>query len=93
MLTQRNAETVEPTFEDLYAVGTLARVVKVIRLGPSNYSVVLNGLGRFRLLEPHGLEPYMRADIERVAEAPERDRELDALGAEAAREHARGARR
>ena len=50
VLTQRNAETVEPTFEDLYSVGTLARVVKVIRLGPANYSVVLNGLGRFRLL-------------------------------------------
>src|SRR5947199_10422718 len=44
VLTQRNADTVEPAFEDLYAVGTLARVVKVIRLGPSNYSVVLNGL-------------------------------------------------
>src|SRR6187399_3592553 len=49
VLTQKNAETVEPTFEDLYTVGTLARVVKVIRLGPSNYSVVLNGLGRFSL--------------------------------------------
>src|SRR5580692_3442356 len=42
VLTQRNADTVEPTFEDLYSIGTLARVVKVIRLGPSNYSVVLN---------------------------------------------------
>jgi ATP-dependent Lon protease len=68
VLTQRSAETVEPTFEDLYGIGTLARVVKVIRLGPSNYSVVLNGLGRFRLLTPHGLEPYMRAEVQRVPE-------------------------
>src|SRR5688500_2026919 len=70
VLTQRSAETVEPTFEDLYDVGTLARVVKVIRLGPSNYSVVLNGLGRFRMLSPHGLEPYMRAEVQRVPEPP-----------------------
>jgi ATP-dependent Lon protease len=68
VITQRSADTVEPTFEDLYAVGTLARVVKVIRLGPSNYSVVLNGLGRFRLITPHGLEPYMRAEVQRVPE-------------------------
>ena len=68
VLTQKNAETVEPTFDDLYTVGTLARVVKVIRLGPANYSVVLNGLGRFKLLATHGLEPYMRADVQRVAE-------------------------
>src|SRR5262245_5924912 len=71
VLTQKNAETVEPTFEDLYAVGTLARVVKVIRLGPSNYSVVLNGLGRFRLMAAHGLEPYMRGDVQRVSEEPD----------------------
>ena len=57
VLTQRNADTVEPGFEDLYGIGTLARVVKVIRLGPSNYSVVLNGLGRFKLKEPLGLPP------------------------------------
>src|SRR6185295_17952198 len=70
VLTQKSAETVEPTFEDLYEVGTLARVVKVIRLGPSNYSVVLNGLGRFRLITPHGLEPYMRAEVQRIPEPP-----------------------
>src|SRR3954463_1517360 len=80
VLTQRNPETVEPVFEDLYDVGTIARVVKVIRLGPSNYSVVLNGLGRFRVKGLARLEPYMRAKIERIPESLVRDVELDALG-------------
>jgi ATP-dependent Lon protease len=80
VLTQRNADTVEPGFEDLYAVGTLARVVKVIRLGPSNYSVVLNGLGRFKLKQPLGLEPFMRAEIERVPEPTELLPDLRELG-------------
>ena len=80
VLTQRNADTVEPAFEDLYAIGTLARVVKVIRLGPSNYSVVLNGLGRFKLKQPSGLEPYMKAEIERVAEPTEMGTDLRELG-------------
>jgi ATP-dependent Lon protease len=80
VITQRNAETVEPTFDDLYEVGTLARVVKVIRLGPSNYSVVLNGLGRFRLAAPHGLEPYMRAEVQRVPEPASPSEGLSDLG-------------
>src|SRR5262245_1358963 len=80
VLTQRNADTVEPAFEDLYGVGTLARVVKVIRLGPSNYSVVLNGLGRFKLKQPLGLEPFMRAEIERIPEPTEVGPELRELG-------------
>ncbi len=81
IVSQRDAEIDEPRFQDLYEVGTLARVVKVLRLGPSNYSVVLHGLARFHLTQPGVLEPYMRARVRRVAEDLERDAELDALGA------------
>jgi ATP-dependent Lon protease len=81
IVSQRDAEVDEPRFPDLYEVGTLARVVKVLRLGPSNYSVVLHGLARFQLTQAGVLEPYMRARVRRVAEALERDAELDALGA------------
>ncbi|NUP12154.1 MAG: endopeptidase La [Polyangiaceae bacterium] len=89
VLSQISPDVDEPTFKDLYTVGTLARVVKVIRLGQSNYSVVLNGLGRFRVKDPSAntggravqtLEPYMRAAIERIPESLARDVELDALG-------------
>src|SRR5690606_12285600 len=80
IVTQRDAETVEPTFEELYTHGTLARVVKVVRLGPSNYSVLLNGVARFRVAQPHGLEPYMRADVTRVAETATGGEELRRLG-------------
>ncbi len=81
VLSQLRPETNEPTFDELYAVGTIARVVKVIRLGPSNYSVVLNGLGRMRVLAPVAREPYMQARVARVPERRVRDVELDALGA------------
>jgi len=81
IVSQRDAEVDEPRFEDLYSVGTLARVVKVLRLGPSNYSVVLHGLARFRIGQFAGLEPYMRARVRRVPEDLERDVEIDALAA------------
>jgi ATP-dependent Lon protease len=81
ILSQRDAGVDEPRFGDLYEVGTIARVVKVIRLGPQNYSVVLHGLGRLRLTEQGPLEPYMRAYVRRIPEDIERDVELDTLGA------------
>ncbi len=81
VLSQRSSEVDEPTFKELYTIGTVARVVKVIRLGANNYSVVLNGLGRFRVKGITSLEPYMRAKIERIPESLVRDVELDALGA------------
>jgi ATP-dependent Lon protease len=82
IVSQRDADVDEPGFEDIYDVGTVARVVKVIRLGPSNYSVVLHGLSRLKLAGKVGLEPYMRAKIRRVAEDLERDSELDLLGSQ-----------
>ncbi len=81
IVSQRDADIDEPEFSDLYEVGTLARVVKILRLGPSNYSVVLHGLGRFQIAQPTSLEPYMRARLRRIAEHPEKDPELNVLGA------------
>src|SRR5215467_872902 len=81
IVSQREAEVDEPGFQDLYEVGTVARVVKVIRLAPSNYSVVLHGLARLKMASPVSLEPYMRARVARIQEDLERDAELDALGA------------
>jgi ATP-dependent Lon protease len=80
IVSQKAADVDEPAFEDLFDVGTVARVVKVIRLGPANYSVVLHGLSRMSVLAPVMLEPYMRAKIRRVPEDLERDVELDQLG-------------
>ncbi len=83
VVAQRDATIVEPTFEDLYMVGTLARVVKVIRLNANSYSVVLNGVGRFHIAEPLGLEPYMRARILRIVDEPAREEDdIETLAAE-----------
>ncbi len=79
VIAQRDPDVVEPTFDDLYEVGTLARVVKVIRLGSANYSVVLNGLGRFRVVRPVGYEPFMKAAIERLRTGPGPSEELEEL--------------
>ena len=80
IVSQRDGDVDEPGWGDVYDVGTVARVVKVIRLGAQNYSVVLHGLSRMKMVAPVSLEPYMRARVERIAEDLERDPELDALG-------------
>ncbi|MCC6645464.1 MAG: endopeptidase La [Polyangiaceae bacterium] len=79
VVAQRAADVDDPSFDDLYDVGTLARVVKVIRMGASNYSVVLSGLGRFRLTHAVSQEPFLTADVVRLSEQLGRDPELDEL--------------
>jgi ATP-dependent Lon protease len=80
VVSQRSAQVDEPAFADIFSLGTVARVIKVIRLGPSNYSVVLHGISRFELAEQEALEPFMRGRVRRLADSLERDPQVDAIG-------------
>ncbi len=81
VVTQRDSELDDPRIGELYTIGTLARVVRVIRLGQANYSVVIHGLSRLRIVSAVSEEPYLRARVSRIVEDLERDAEIDALGA------------
>ena len=51
VVTQRRAEEEDPGAADLYTVGTVARIVKLLKMGEDNYSLVVQGLARFRVLD------------------------------------------
>ncbi|MGF1467775.1 MAG: endopeptidase La [Sandaracinaceae bacterium] len=81
VVAQHQPEVEDPTFDQVYGLGTVARVLKVIRLSSGNYSVVLQGICRMRRTEPLGREPFMKARVERIHEVPVRGVEIDALTA------------
>jgi ATP-dependent Lon protease len=89
VVTQHKPEVEDPTFDQVYHTGTIARVLKVIRLNSGQYSVVLQGVSRMRIEETLGRHPTMRARVHRYHEAPVVDVEIEALAAhlrESARE-------
>ncbi len=88
VVAQKKLETEDPTFEEVHDLGTVARVLKVIRLSSGNYSVVLQGVARMRILESETRNPCMRARVSRIHETPTRSVEIDAL-AESLRESMR----
>jgi ATP-dependent Lon protease len=79
IVTQRDARTEEPGPTDLYSVGCAARILKVIKLAKDNFSVILQGVSRIRLLEVSGQDPFMTAKVQPLPDAPSTDVELDAL--------------
>jgi ATP-dependent Lon protease len=79
VVTQRAAEVEDPDFDQVYDLGTVARILKVIRLSSGNYSVVLQGIARMRILEPMGRTPFMRARVQPMYDAPTRDADIEAL--------------
>src|ERR671930_350722 len=66
VVTQRRAEEEDPGAADLYTVGTVARIVKLLKMGEDNYSLVVQGLARFRVVELVQETPYLKARIDPV---------------------------
>ena len=79
IVTQRDARTEDPGPGDLYMVGCAARILKVIKLAKDNFSVILQGVSRIRLLEIGGSDPFMTARVQALPDPTVTDVELDAL--------------
>ncbi|HEU4384571.1 MAG TPA: endopeptidase La [Anaeromyxobacteraceae bacterium] len=80
VVTQRRAEEEDPGAADLYTVGTVARIVKLLKMGEDNYSLVVQGLARVRVLDLVQESPYLKARIEAVEDkTPVDDVEVEAL--------------
>ena len=64
LVAQKNAEKSEISTENLYQIGTIARVVQVVKM-PQNVSrVMVEGLERAQLLEFSSENPYLTAVVE-----------------------------
>jgi ATP-dependent Lon protease len=76
---QRDAAEDTPGAAGLHAVGTLAIVHKVWKQADGKLRLVVEGLGRFRIVEVLQESPFLRARVERL----ERDGAASSLEAEA----------
>jgi ATP-dependent Lon protease len=80
VVAQREARIDAPQPSDLYTVGSLAVVHKVVKMPNQSLFVFAEGLERVRLGEFTQLTPFMRAFVETVPEAiPPKNSELEAL--------------
>lgn len=64
VVAQKNDEVEDPSEEDLYEVGTIAYILKMLRMPDGNTTVIIQGKKRFRTKEFTQKEPYLRAKIE-----------------------------
>ncbi|HEY2513341.1 MAG TPA: endopeptidase La, partial [Polyangiaceae bacterium] len=75
----KRANVDDPTADDLYSVGTLARVLGSVRQSDGNYALVVQGITRVRLAEIVRTEPFGQATVVAVEESALSDAETDAL--------------
>ena len=79
LVASRKPELDEPGPEDLYNVGTVATVHRLLRAPDGTVRLLVQGLQRFRLGEMVETEPYLKAKIELAPENEEGGLQVDAL--------------
>lgn len=63
VVAQTNADIEDPEFSDLHKVGTVAQIIKMLRMPDGSTTVIIQGKKRFRLAECVQSEPYFVAKI------------------------------
>src|SRR5437016_8987398 len=68
VLTQRDKKVDSPGPPDLYEVGTVSMVHRVMKTPEGNLFVIIMGVARTRVLNFMQFEPYLRAAIEPMSD-------------------------
>lgn len=81
VVAQIDENVEEPTPNDVHKIGTVARIIRVLKMPDGNTTVILQGKKRFEIDTFTQEEPYMKATIREVAEErPENsDTEFDTI--------------
>lgn len=81
VVCQRDVDIEDPGMEDLYPVGVVGEIVRILEMPDEMTTIILQGKRRFRLNELTETEPYLKGRIELMEDKkPDKgDREFEAL--------------
>ncbi|MDO5968643.1 endopeptidase La [Flavivirga aquimarina] len=69
VVSQKDESVEDPTVKDINETGTVARILRVLKMPDGNVTVIIQGKKRFKIAEVITEEPYMNATIRDMAEA------------------------
>jgi len=63
VITQRDISVEDPTSKDLYTVGTVATIIKILQMPDGSTTAIIQGKKRFRLIDLMQEDPYFKARV------------------------------
>ncbi|ALM50349.1 Lon protease [Flavobacterium psychrophilum] len=77
VVAQKDESVEEPGIEDINTVGTVARILRVLKMPDGNTTVILQGKKRFEIDQVITDEPYLQATVKEVPEDRPEDTEAE----------------
>lgn len=80
VLAQKDLKNDDPGVADIYKVGTVAKIVKQIKMPDGNTTLFIMGRMRFQIKSFTQEEPYLKAKVKYMEDVfPKEDKEFDAM--------------
>ena len=81
VVSQKNQDEESPEFDDLNKIGTVAQIVRLLKMPDGSSTVIIQGKRRFEIVQPLQTDPYMVASVKIIKEKriDTSDKELDIM--------------
>ncbi|HVN96285.1 MAG TPA: endopeptidase La [Syntrophorhabdaceae bacterium] len=79
IITQKNPDIEDPDAEDLYTVGTVATIMKMVKMVDGSQRVVIQGVCRCKIMDFTQKAPNLKGSILPIFEDYQKDIEIDAM--------------
>lgn len=81
VVSQKDDKIEDPSFDELNKIGTVAFIIRMLRMPDGNTTVIIQGKKRFSLNEITQTDPYLKASVTPFTESKpaKGDKEFDAL--------------
>ena len=79
IVTQKSSEIENPGIDDIYTIGTAARIIKLSKTEKNGFNVVIGGICRFKIDDFIQLDPFFISKITALVDQGKSDVEIEAL--------------
>ncbi|HAP67675.1 MAG TPA: endopeptidase La [Nitrospinae bacterium] len=79
VIVQKDKHVENPSSKDLYSIGTAVKILQIVKLEDGGVKILVEGIGRIKVINYIKEEPYPIAEIEELREFYEKNSFTDAL--------------
>lgn len=79
IVTQRNPEVEKPKLDDIYSIGTIAKIVQIYKLPDDTTKVLVEGLGRAKIKNTEEFKDFLKVKVEKLKIKNGKNLKIEAL--------------
>ena len=72
VVAQKNSTIENPTVDNIYGIGTVAKILRVLKMPDGNTTVIIQGKKRFKIKSLVKTDPYIQATIDPVSDSSQK---------------------